>query len=178
MSRYTKKTGSNIYLTPPSLIRKLGSFDLDPAYLPKFIRPWDTAKNMYSEEDDGLIQRWEGRVWLNPPYLREKGRSVYHWIKKMVEHGNGILLIPPNTSTNYWHDFIMQESSGLLYMDKRIQFLGVDGKPPVNERGIVTGNERDSVLVAFGDDNVIALRKSLIPGTLMTPGGYWIKNTV
>lgn len=40
------------WLTPPEIIRKLGPFDLDPCSPVK--RPWETAKNHYTEENNGL----------------------------------------------------------------------------------------------------------------------------
>lgn len=54
---------TDVWLSPPWLIKALGDFDLDPS-APK-CRPWDMAKNHYTVEDDGLAQEWRGRVWLN-----------------------------------------------------------------------------------------------------------------
>lgn len=45
---------------------------------------------MYNKEQDGLKQKWEGRVWLNPPYSRP---TIEHFITRMVEHNNGIALL-------------------------------------------------------------------------------------
>lgn len=53
------------WLTPPSIIRSLGAFDMDPCS--PLNRPWDTAENHYTIEDDGLSKPWTGRVWCNPP---------------------------------------------------------------------------------------------------------------
>ncbi len=54
------------WLTPPGLIKALGTFDLGPCS-PR-IRPWDTAIKHLTKKDDGLTHEWAGRVWLNPPY--------------------------------------------------------------------------------------------------------------
>lgn len=35
----------------------------------------------FTREQDGLSQKWEGRVWCNPPY----GRTVGNWVKKAAE---------------------------------------------------------------------------------------------
>ena len=39
------------WLTPPAIIEKLGTFDLDPCSPIK--RPWSTASNHFTVEDDG-----------------------------------------------------------------------------------------------------------------------------
>jgi hypothetical protein len=51
-TKYGNKAGKSEWLTPKSLVESLGEFDLDPCYsLP---HPWETAKNYYTEEDNGL----------------------------------------------------------------------------------------------------------------------------
>ena len=59
-------TGKDEWLTPPEIVKSLGEFDLDPCS--PIERPWDTAKNHFTINDNGLIQNWFGRVWCNPPY--------------------------------------------------------------------------------------------------------------
>jgi len=67
----------NITLTPLNLIGNFGVFDLDPCGL-----QWHkTANKIISLPDDGLVEKWEGRVWLNPPYSNPKP-----FIKKLAEH--------------------------------------------------------------------------------------------
>jgi hypothetical protein len=75
--------GTDVWLTPPKLLAKLGEFDLDPCS--PLNRPWDTARKHYTIEDDGLAQTWEGRVWLNPPY----GPPMVKWLKKMAFYEGG-----------------------------------------------------------------------------------------
>lgn len=76
------------WYTPKEIIDALGEFDLDPCAP---MRPlWRTARVMYNKEQDGLKQKWEGRVWLNPPYSRP---TIEHFITRMVEHNNGIALL-------------------------------------------------------------------------------------
>ena len=169
MSRYTGDKGSNIYMTPPDLLRKLGTFDLDPAYLPKGLQPFKTAERSFSEEEDGLKQPWEGRVWLNPPYCRDKGRTVHQWVQKLANHGNGILLITPGTETAYWQTHIFNRADGILFLKNRLQFYGINGN-------LLPRNQQGSCLVAYGYDNLISLRKSHIPGYVISRNGYWTEN--
>lgn len=82
------KNSTDEWYTPKGIIDALGEFDLDPCAP---MRPlWRTARVMYNKEQDGLKQKWEGRVWLNPPYSRP---TIEHFITRMVEHNNGIALL-------------------------------------------------------------------------------------
>ena len=77
-----------VWLTPPHILKALGEFDLDPCA--SLDRPWDTARNHYTVEDNGLVQPWEGRVWLNPPY----GAGMDLWLNRLANHpGGGIALV-------------------------------------------------------------------------------------
>jgi len=89
----TQTMGKDEWLTPPEILAALGHFDLDPCA--PIIRPWPTATNHYTIEDNGLIQPWEGRVWLNPPY----GKYVWKWLDKLSKHKSGIALIFARTGT-------------------------------------------------------------------------------
>lgn len=109
------------WLTPPSLIRALGEFDLDPCA--PIVRPWDTAKRHFTIEDNGLIQRWEGRVWLNPPY----GRETFKWMGRLAEHGSGVGLIFARTDTKGFHDTIFARAHSLFFFKGRLAFYHVDG---------------------------------------------------
>ena len=72
------------WYTPPWLISALGSFDLDPAA--PAVRLFETAKQYYTKAENGLVQPWFGRVYLNPPYER----AVERWMSRLADHGNGI----------------------------------------------------------------------------------------
>src|SRR6185369_2312847 len=94
LSQHERTTdGKEEWLTDPAIIKALEVFDLDPCA--PVSRPWDMANRHYTIADDGLIQPWEGRVWLNPPY----GLKTRTWIKLLSEHGNGIALIYARTET-------------------------------------------------------------------------------
>lgn len=83
MSEGFKKSASysDGWYTPKFIIDGLGKFDLDPCApsVPLF----KTAEIMYNEFDDGLTQKWEGRVWLNPPYSRP---LINKFMRRMADH--------------------------------------------------------------------------------------------
>lgn len=142
------------YLTSLPLIQSLGKFKLDPCSPIK--RPWDTAEIHFSKKDDGLTKKWKGRVWLNPPY----GRETYKWLEKLVKHGNGIALVFARTETKYFFKYIWGEANAILFLKGRIAFHSIIGKKLLKAMA-------PSCLIAYGKNNVKALKKSGIDGFLV-----------
>lgn len=145
------KNGKDEWLTPPNIIKSLGEFDLDPCS--PINRPWATAKNHYTIEDDGLRKPWFGRVWCNPPY----GNQTRLWLKKCVEHGNCIVLTFARTETKMFFEHIWNAADAILFFRGRIKFFHVTG-----EQGDSAG--APSVLIAYGNKNAEALKHSALDG--------------
>lgn len=131
------------WFTPPSLVKSLGGFDLDPCFLPDDIRPWDLATKHYSTVENGLVMPWEGRVWCNPPY----GRETHKWISKLSNHGNGVALVFARTDTQLFHQHIFPTATGLFFIEGRIRFINHKTLQPD------TYANAPSVLVAYGASN-------------------------
>lgn len=115
----TVTKGHDEWLTPKFITDSLGSFDLDPCS--PIVRPWDTAKQHYSELDDGLSKPWSGRVWCNPPY----GRETFTWLNKLSAHGNAIALIFARTETKGFHEEIWNkaQSTQLILLQGQVEVL-------------------------------------------------------
>lgn len=109
------------WLTPPSLVKKLGVFDLDPCS--PINAPFLHAKNNFTTIDDGLTREWFGRVYLNPPY----GRGMELWLEKLKNHGDGIALIFARTETKCFFEHIWNDAHGVLFVKGRIRFYHVSG---------------------------------------------------
>ena len=142
------------WLTPPSIIKALGEFDLDPCAPAEGRRPWDMARKHYSVEDNGLAQPWTGRVWCNPPYGLEAAR----WLERLADHGDGIALIFARTETAMFFDHVWGKADALLFLRGRLHFHHVDGTRAVANAGA------PSVLVAYGKTNERLLRDCGLPG--------------
>jgi hypothetical protein len=145
------------WLTPPKLLKALGSFDLDPCS--PVDRPWDTAAKHYTFTDDGLSQQWHGRVWCNPPY----GAELSSWLCKLSRHGNGIALTFARTETAAFQRYVFPIASALLFIAGRVKFHRPDGSPGESAAA-------PSVLIAYGISNADCLRTCGITGAFVKLG--------
>ena len=143
------------WLTPPSLIKALCIFDLDPCS--PIQRPWDTADHHYNQLEDGLNAPWFGRVWCNPPY----GLEAILWLRRLADYGNGIALIFARTETVMFFDQVWDKADSILFLKGRLFFHYVDGTQAKANAGA------PSCLIAYGKENTRALLNSGIPGKLI-----------
>jgi phage N-6-adenine-methyltransferase len=110
------------YSTPEWLYQRLHNefhFTLDPCATIENYK----CKRYFTKTDDGLKQKWSGRVFMNPPY----GREIYFWIKKAYESvvNNDcqlvVCLIPSRTDTKWWHEYCMK-SKDIRFIKGRVRF--------------------------------------------------------
>jgi hypothetical protein len=142
------------WLTPPDLVKKLGEFDLDPCC--PVNAPFYHAKNNFNETHDGLNKKWEGRVYMNPPY----GKGMEKWLEKLKKHGNGIALIFARTETKCFFEHIWYDADAVLFVKGRIKFYHVKG-----QQGGSAG--APSIFIAYGINNAELLRMSNIEGRFL-----------
>lgn len=136
------------WLTPPEIMKPLGDFDLDPCS--PINRPWPTAAQHFTIEDNGLAHPWHGRVWCNPPF----GREAVKWLRRMADHNNGIALIPARTETAMFYETVWGVADAVLFIKGRPHFHLVDGtRAPFNSGAPIC-------LVAYGKQNAKALLRS------------------
>lgn len=145
LSSHQKNGGHDEWLTPPHILQALGPFDLDPCSPIK--RPWPTASEHYTVEDDGLARPWHGRVWLNPPF----GREAIKWLRRMVAHGDGIALIPARTETRMFYECVWDVADAVCFIRGRPHFHYVDGARASANSGAPI------CLVGYGPRNASAL---------------------
>jgi len=120
---------SEMHGTPDEFFNALdkhwGPFDLDPAASD------DNAKCpfYYTEKENGLIQPWIGRVFVNPPFNRKKKMYVGPWVAKAwaeVQAGNAELvcmLVPSKTDVKWWHEYVLPYAYRVVYVEGRIPFV-------------------------------------------------------
>lgn len=136
---------SDEWLTPPEIIDALGPFDLDPCA--PIRRPWPTAAEHFTIDDDGLAQPWRGFVWMNPPFS-----EAALWLERLAEHGDGIALVAARTETRAFFAHVWGRADALVFLRSRPHFYTVEGeRAPFNSGAPI-------VLVGYGTDAVGRLR--------------------
>ncbi|MHB1380147.1 MAG: DNA N-6-adenine-methyltransferase [Desulfurivibrionaceae bacterium] len=134
--------------TPPWVIQELGPVDLDPCagastYIGK--TNWAVERG-----ENGLGLNWFGFVYCNPPFSQKE-----IWAQRMVEHGNGILILPERGSAPWFGP--LAEAAGIYWvMGRKINFVG---GPSSNNLG--------SCLFLFGGEAVKRAKKWGLPGHLV-----------
>ena len=147
-SHQSPKMKSDVWLTPPDILLRLGTFDLDPCS--PSVRPWPTATRHISLPEDGLSALWHGRVWMNPPF----GTEAAKWMQKMAKHNNGIALIPARTETRMFMQHVWPVADSVLFIEGRPHFHYADGsRAPFNSGAPIC-------LVSYGEHNTARLLKS------------------
>ena len=152
---------SDEWLTPPRIIAALGgpeAFDLDPCAAPE-PRPWPTARRHIIRAEDGLAQPWAGTVWLNPPYGRKS--TIGPWMRRLVEHGDGIALIFARTETEVFFETVWRAADAVLFLEGRLFFFRPDGTEAEHNGGA------PSVLCAYGPRAAALLGGCGIRGALL-----------
>lgn len=145
---------TDTWITPPHVLAALGPFDLDPCAA--LTMPWKTANRMLTREDNGLMQAWHGRVWLNPPY----GNQAERWLAKLADHGKGTALIFARTETASFERLVWGRASALLFLYGRLTFHRENGKPGLGNAGA------PSVLIAYGEEDATRLANCGLRGAL------------
>lgn len=145
-------SNQNEWLTPPSILRALGPFDLDPC-APE-VRPWQMAETHYWQA--GLERAWFGRVWCNPPYAP----NLSKWLAKLAAHRNGTALTFARTETRAFQRFVFPVATAMLFIAGRLKFHRVDG----TEGGCAAA---PSVLIAYDESNAERLESSGIAGAFV-----------
>lgn len=151
---------TNVWLTPPEIVKALGPFDLDPCAAPE-PRPWPTADRHIVLPEDGLAAEWGGAfVWCNPPF----GAEAEAWLSRMADHGNGIALVPARTETRWFVTTIWQRAESVLFLHGRPHFHYPDGARGRANSGVPI------CLVGYGANSHHRLLTCGLPGSLV---GTW-----
>jgi len=136
------------WYTPPHVFDAFGCrFDVDVASPGKHVTPWIPADHFVTRGD---TLTWRGFVWMNPPFGGRNG--LVPWLDMFFDHGNGIALVPDRTSAPWWQSFAPR-SDLVLFVTKKIKFIGADGKPGASPA-------QGTTLLAVGDKANRALQRA------------------
>lgn len=130
-----------------AVLKCLGAIDLDPCSNSS-TAPNIPADAHYTQEDNGLRQRWAGRVYMNPPY----GREISEWVQKLVdayETGavpSAIALVPARTDTQWWQTL---RDYPVCFVSGRLKFGNSENSAPFPSAIFYLGTEIDRFYYAF-----------------------------
>lgn len=126
-------TGENEWYTPESYVeaarKVMGGIDLDPASSISAQRTIKAA-NYFTATDNGLLQEWQGRVWLNPPYAQP---LIGQFIAKLVEElkkgavTSAVVLTHNYTDTAWFHQ-AEELAAAICFTRGRIGFVSPEGE--------------------------------------------------
>lgn len=136
-------TGEHEWYTPPEFIEAarevfwsdLGDeteepITLDPASSSK-ANETVQAQRYFTKGDNGLEQRWDGTVWMNPPYSQPLVGQFVDKLLAELSTGNilsAIVLVNNGTETA-WGQNLIAHSTAVCFPAKRIKFIDADGNP-------------------------------------------------
>lgn len=139
------------WYTPPCYIESarkvMGKIDLDPASC-SAADETVMASKYYSINEDGLLQEWSGKIWLNPPYS-----LVQKFTSKLLESefDQAIILVNNATETQ-WFRSLAEKASAMVFHTGRLKFIKPDKELSAPMQGqvfIYIGNEPDAFLDEF-----------------------------
>jgi hypothetical protein len=120
-----QNSGDNEWYTPIEYIESsrkvMGSIDLDPA-TSVTANEIVQAKNIYTINENGLINEWYGNIFLNPPYSVD---LINKFIDKLIEELKNInqcILLVNNATDTIWFQKIVHFCSGICFPKGRIKF--------------------------------------------------------
>jgi phage N-6-adenine-methyltransferase len=130
-------SGEAEWYTPAEVIEAaravLGSIDLDPASCEQANRTVQAAR-YFTKRENGLVQSWHGRIWLNPPYSQPTlGRFVAKLLQEVAlgRVSAAILLVNNCTDTAWFHDAALA-CAAMCFTRGRVRFEtpgGLRGSP-------------------------------------------------
>ena len=157
--RHFDAGASSEWYTPAEYIEAarvaMGGIDLDPASCAVANRTV-RASHFFDRSVDGLRQRWQGRVWLNPPYSDYKGQAAAWAAKLLSEYEcgrveQGVMLV--NLSTSYQPPMQALARVGLMcQLNRRIKFVSAQGEAqssPTQANAIFYLGERRSEFALY-----------------------------
>lgn len=138
--------------------RVMGGIDLDPAST-TYANETVQAQVFYTKADDGLQQRWFGRVFCNPPYSYPKVEQFTTRLIAEYEAGNipeAILLVNNSTDTDWFQALLARFPA--CFTDGRVRFYRDTGEYFGTRQGqafFYAGPHRERFMAQFARYGVI-----------------------
>jgi ParB family chromosome partitioning protein len=154
----TQGTGNNEWYTPPEIIeaarKTMGGIDCDPASS-KVANKTVKAKSFFTVDDNGISRKWDGRVWMNPPFSQPEVSQFSDAVAEKFESGEikQACVLTNNATETIWAQRLMEVASAICFPRARVRFLDQDGNPRAGalqgQMIVYLGGKIESFRVAF-----------------------------
>lgn len=135
------------WYTPAHIIERVeavfGHIDLDPCSNSSNPNEANVpALNYWTQADNGLVQPWHGKVYMNPPY----GDEIAGWVGRLLgaketgEIYEAIALLPARTDTAWFQPLF---SYPICFVKGRLKFSGAENSAPFPSAIVYLGDDID-----------------------------------
>ena len=159
-----QNSGNNEWYTPSKYIelarKAMGGIDTDPASSAIANRTVK-AKTFYTVDDDGRNQKWEGRVFLNPPYAQPLMSEFAEAVSGKFESGEikQACILVNNATETQWFQRMLGVASAVCFPKSRIKFMDPSGVPsgaPLQGQAIIyMGDKVKTFAAVFADEGAV-----------------------
>lgn len=157
-------SGDNEWYTPAKHIELaravMGGIDTDPASS-EIANRTVKAEKIFTAEDDGRVQEWTGRVWMNPPYAQPLMGDFAEAVSAKFESGEieQACILVNNATETQWFQRMLSTADAVCFPKSRIKFIDHEGKPsgaPLQGQAIIyMGGNIDAFTEHFCSEGVV-----------------------
>ena len=135
-------SATDLWATPQGFFDELNeefAFETDVCAIPENAK----CARYFTPDDDGLVQKWVGVCWCNPPYGREIGKLVQKAAESAENGATVVMLLPARTDTRWFHRYIygMRE---VRFIAGRLKFGGSKNSAPFPSMVVVFRKEDET----------------------------------
>ncbi|MDA1178787.1 MAG: DNA N-6-adenine-methyltransferase, partial [Planctomycetota bacterium] len=158
-----QNSGENEWYTPTEFVAAardvMGGIDCDPASS-EVANKTVKAKKYFDKESNGLGRKWNGKVFLNPPYAQPLMSQFAEAVSAKFESDEieqAVVLVNNATETG-WFARMAENASAICFPSGRIKFLdpsGAKGAPLQGQAVLYFGPNHKQFCKRFADIGIV-----------------------